>query len=201
MPPCCSGSGCIDSRGWRIYRIYHGNEWYFDNAIDIDESWTWFHILWSIIYTFRAKWGMTDLTWNANHIYNLFKCWRYIPDRNIKKSGHGSNLRRGYQRFGDSSWNENLFHVQSFSSNIFIHVHPFSVHHFIPAHWHPIQVPSLLLTSSHDRAAIAHGSPVLGQGIRALCGVILIPPEVTPARWMDAKLRFMTYLLWTPQLD
>ena len=131
--------------------------------------------------------------------YNLFKCWRYIPDRNIKKSGHGSNLRRGYQRFGDSSWNEN------FSSNIFIHtfihVHPFSVHHFIPAHWHPIQVPSLLLTSSHDRAAIAHGSPVLGQGIRALCGVILIPPPVTPARWMDAKLRFMTYLLWTPQLD
>ena len=95
---------------------------------------------------------MTDLTWNANHIYNLFKCWRYIPDRNIKKSGHGSNLRREYQRFSDSSWNDNLFHVQSFSSNIFIHnhpyiytfihVHPFSVHHFIPA-----DIPSKFLAS------------------------------------------------------
>lgn len=147
---------------------------------------------------------MTDLTWNANHIYNLFKCWRYIPDRNIKKSGHGSNLRRGYQRFSDSSWNDNLFHVQSCSSNIFIHNHPYIyIHssmfiHFLYIILYPLtsHPSSLLLTSSHDRAAIAHGSPVLGQGIRALCGVILIPPQVTPARWMDAKLRFMTYLLW-----
>lgn len=94
---------------------------------------------------------MTDLTWNANHIYNLFKCWRYIPDRNIKKSGHGSNLRRGYQRFSDSSWNDNLFHVQSCSSNIFIHNHPYIYIYIHPCssifctsfytRWHPIQVP------------------------------------------------------------
>lgn len=110
MPPCWSGSGWADRARGYIENIPH--EWMIsnENAMDIDESWNWIHILWepSSKYFQWKKNGMTDLTWNATHKYNLFKCWRFTPDRTPKKLGHDSNLRRGYQRCSNSSWNEKL---------------------------------------------------------------------------------------------